>query len=184
MFALHFYTLIPALATDLDIGVHLQWNRPHTYRCNFLWCSYMLRCHDTRGYLPHTHPHLCRLSTKKNHAESFSFRQDHLRLFYSSSVVIVERTNNVPAPSLVSNSSKADSRNGWLLIEMGVFARKYSRSTINHFVSLLWKSWKRGREPVYCLYTQQLQDILQPSVGPKKIHFLSLVVAFWKLLEI
>ena len=36
----------------------------------------------------------------------------------------------------------------WL--KMGVFARKYSRSTINHFVSLLWKSWKRGREPVVC----------------------------------
>ena len=30
---------------------------------------------------------------------------------------IVECTNNIPAPSLVSNSSKADSRNGWLLIE-------------------------------------------------------------------
>ena len=38
----------------------------------------------------------------------------------------------------------------WL--KMGMFARKFS--TINRFVSLLWKSWKRGREPVHRLYSQ------------------------------
>ena len=75
----------------------------------------------------------------------------------------------IPAPSaLVSNSSKADSRNGWLLIENIFGQTRPSRSTINHFVSLLWKSSKRGREPVHCLYTQQLQPKMSKiaSSGP------------------
>ena len=37
----------------------------------------------------------------------------------------------------------------WLIVD--------PQSTTNHFVSLLWKSWKRGREPIHCLYTQQLR---------------------------
>ena len=60
----------------------------------------------------------------------------------------------------------------WL--KMGVFAWKYSPSTINHFVSLLWKSWKRGREPVHCLYIQQFQEVLQPPVGPKTFSWIQI----------
>ena len=56
-------------------------------------------------------------------------------------LVIIGCTNNVPAPSLFSNSSEVDTRNGWLLL-------------INRFVCLLQTSWKRGRELVHCLYSQ------------------------------
>ena len=61
------------------------------------------------------------------------------------------------------------------LTEDGHFCPKIF--SINHFVCLLWKSWKRGREPVHCLYTQQLQDVLQPPVGLKNTFLTKTIVA-------
>ena len=44
-------------------------------------------------------------------------------------LAIIDCTNNVPAPSLFSNSSKADSRNGWLFVQ-SIIARCSVQSII------------------------------------------------------